>query len=235
MRRGLSALAVAAATVIGSQACATLTTAGITLVEIPISAAAKASDAGLVDAHTYELRVSVPAGDDWSSGDLLATAGGFGGGGPITFYNNPTGGNQPNSALWPFLPATEFDTFVTGPNFGSVTVLGRFNPPGGAGTEVFGPNETNVSWGDTINNSGGTTVTVARLTVKGFGIGTPFVVPFPVVGGAHVTGKLGSTADPLNSPTFDFYIAEIPEPTAVALMAAGVSSISLRRPRRARR
>jgi len=223
MRLGTSVLALAAATVVGSQAYATLTAAGIQLVEVPISAAAKAGDPTLATAHSYDIRVTVPANDDWSSGDLLATTANG-----ATFYNNATFGNQPNSALWPFLPAGEFDTFVTGPNFGSVTVLGRFNPPGGAGTEVFGPTETNVSWGDTIANSAGLTFTAARLTVNNIP-GSPVVVAGDVAGAyGHVTGKMGSTGDPLNSPAFTFSIV-VPEPTSAGLLVVGLGAIATRR------
>jgi len=169
----------------------------------------------------------VPANDDWSSGDLLAnTANG------ATFYNNATGGNQPNSALWPFLPAAEFDTFVTGPNFGSVTVLGRFNPPGGAGTEVFGPAETNVSWGDTINNSAGLTFTAARLTLTNVPNGLTVSPGLASGAGVYgtVQGKMGSTGDPLNSPSFAFTISTpIPEPTSAAVMGLGLGAVALRR------
>jgi len=222
MRLGTSVLALAAATVVGSQAYATLTT--VTLVEIPISAAAKATDPTLANAHTFDVRVVVPQDDDWSSGDLLATTGAG-----ATFYNAAAPyGNQPNSALWAFLPQGEFDTFVTGPNFGSVTVLGRFNPPGGASTEVFSPTETNVSWGDTAPGSNGLTFTAARITVNGIS-GSPVIVSGNVAGAAaHISGKMGSTGDPLHSPTFDFSVV-VPEPTSAGLLVVGLGAIATRR------
>src|SRR3954463_9943361 len=133
-------------------------------VEVPISAAAKTADSALNNYKTYNLKVTVGTGDDWSSGDLKATlsSGNF-------YTPSSSNSNSSQSALWSFKANIEFDTFVTSPNFASPTILGGFNPSGG--TSTFNSNTINVSWGD-LRSSGAGTFTIARLTISNGAVGS---------------------------------------------------------------
>ena len=65
--------------------------------------------------------MSVSSPDEWAGADVKLSFDGAG-----SLYQNAISGNTPNSALWGALPATEFDTFVTAPNFdgGNTQLLG---------------------------------------------------------------------------------------------------------------
>lgn len=177
-----------------------------TLVESPITPAAKTADASLNNFTTFDLRVIVtgmnaagtlPA--DWTTADLrgLLTTGSY-------YVPAAANSNTPNPAFWGLAPNLEFDTFVSAPNFAAPNVLGRFTPPGGAGTETFSPTDVNVSYGD-LANTGNGTFTIARLTVSNDASGV-------------VTGNLydtfgGSAPTPFSIPI------PVPEPAAVTLLA----------------
>jgi VCBS repeat-containing protein len=166
------------------------------LVEIPISAAAKAADPTLNNYRCFDLDVTVSAGgEDWASGDIKAvlTNG--------NFYNvpaaNPLDGDVAQKSLWAVRPNLEFDTFVTAPNFqprwkgGSdpilnrTILLGSYQP--GSQTPIFTDTQVNASWGD-ITRTGAGTFTVARLTISKDAIGT-------------AQGRVGNITQP-NDPTY---------------------------------
>jgi hypothetical protein len=140
---------------------------------------------------------TVPA--DWTTADLrgLLTTGSY-------YVPAAANSNTPNPAFWSLAPNLEFDTFVSAPNFAAPTILGRFQPPGGIGTETFSPADVNVSYGD-LTNTGNGTFTIARLTVSNNATGV-------------VTGNLydtfgGSTPTPFSIPI------PVPEPAALMLLA----------------
>src|SRR5712672_1233635 len=112
-----------------------------------ISAGAKSADASLSGYTTFDVKVTVGAGDDWTAQDLhvVLDHGSF-------YVPAALNSNKSQSALWavPTFANLEYDTFVTAPNFTDPTILGRFSPQGGAGTEVFSPTEVNVSYGDLV-------------------------------------------------------------------------------------
>ena len=91
-----------------------LMSVGVHLVETPITAAAITADSQLSNYKSYDLQVTVAAGDDWTSGDLKVslTSG--------KLYVPPTdNGNTAQTPLWSSKPNLRFDTFVTAPNFGN--------------------------------------------------------------------------------------------------------------------
>jgi hypothetical protein len=158
-----------------------LMTAFTTIVDVPISAAARASDPTLSSLRTVDVKLTVLGGDDWLASDFLIklTKG--------SFYNPRAGGNTPNKAGWSLLPYTEFDTFVGGPDFSAPTVLGRKE---GTGSAVFSPSEVNVSFGD-LASTGAGTFTLARLTFTPDAVGT--------IDGSFFTQFAPSTAEPIES------------------------------------
>jgi hypothetical protein len=155
-------------------------------VEIPISAAARASDPTLSSLRSFDIRLTVTSGDDWLASDLLLrlTSG--------SFYNPGAGGNAPTPAAWTAFPHLEYDTFVAAPDFGSPTILGRSEGPGAA---IFSPSELNVAFGD-LEDTGAGTFTVARITVSANAVGT-------------LNGSLFSKAEPGTKQPFTFQIAPL--------------------------
>jgi len=228
MRLGTSVLALAVAATVSTAAYAAITPQ---LVEVPISAAAKAADPTLANARSFDLRANTTADDAWASGDLVAnTQNG------ASFYQAALGGNTANSTFWPIVAQNQYDTFVTAPKFGgaggaNTIVLGSSNP--GGPTPVFTTSNLNVSWGNTNVTPGpysGEDATVARITLLGL---APGATPIVITGAnpaafAHLVGKVGSTLTPTNSPTFDFSVV-VPEPASAALMGLGLGAIALRR------
>jgi hypothetical protein len=165
-----------------------------------ISASAKTADPTLANYSTFDVKVTVGAGDDWTAQDLrvVLTQG--------SFYVPPAlNSNKGQPALWavPTFANLEYDTFVTAPNFTDPTILGRFSPQGGPGTEIFSNNEVNVSFGDLVNTGPGT-YTVARLTVTNNSAGTVSGNAFSALGGATGTAFTGTV--PVPEPAAGFVI-----------------------------
>ena len=80
------------------------------LVEVPITAEAKADDPTLEHAQTFDLVVTMPD-DDWTSSKGTATIDGI-------FYQHPTlDADMPQTVVWDVFPALEFDSFWSAPNF----------------------------------------------------------------------------------------------------------------------
>lgn len=134
---------------------------GVSYVPVTISDAAKAADPTLANLRTVDVQftVSGKAGaenDDWiaASFDITLTKG--------SFYNPRLGGNTANPALWSVLPYVQFDTFVAGPSFGNVNVLG---------STTFSPTKITINFGD-LDKTGNTTFTAARLTFTPDAVGT---------------------------------------------------------------
>lgn len=151
-----------------------------TIVEVPISAAATASDPNLNNYKTLDLKVTVSAGDDWISGELKValTSGNF-------YVPSAGNSNKAQPAFWSSFSNIEFDTFVTSPNFQDTTILGGYNPEGPA---QFTSTVVNAAWGDTVTTGAGT-FTVARLTVTKNAVGT-------------ISGDVFSTAAPTTAVPF---------------------------------
>ena len=119
------------------------------VVEVPISAAAKADDPTLENAATYDLQVVTIYDDDWTSTDVTATVDG-------SFYQHPNFDDSvPQTSFWASFPSLQFDSFFSAPEFAV---------PGFA----QGPDVTNDSmsaiWFDTNTTPEGT-YTIARFTV----------------------------------------------------------------------
>src|SRR5438477_12175176 len=127
------------------------------LIEIPITAAAKASDPTLNNYRALDLRVTVTADDDWLSGDLIAHLSSG-----QCYIPAQSNSNIAQPALWTQSPNLEFDTFVTTPNFGVPTFVSRSNGPGEA---IFTITDINAAWGDLVKTGAGT-FTIARMTVS---------------------------------------------------------------------
>ncbi len=135
-------------------------TGTISFVDVAIDSAAKAADPTLNNLRTLDVRLTVTSGDDWLASDLRLslTAG--------SFYNSA--GNVPVISDWSANPQQRFDTWVGGPGFSQPTVLGRKE---GSGAAIFSASEVNVAFGD-LSNTGGSTFTVARLTMTQDAVGT---------------------------------------------------------------
>jgi hypothetical protein len=144
------------------------------IVEVPISSAAKTADPALSNYKTLDLRVTVGSGDDWISGQLNVslTSGNF----YIPSSRNSKTA-QPDS--WADFPNLQFDTFVSSPNFETPTLLG---------SNTFSSTTVNVSWGDT-DTTGAGTFTVARLTVSKSAVG-------------NISGNVYSTSAPTTAVPF---------------------------------
>src|SRR5438552_981937 len=89
---------------------------------VPITSNALTADPSLSGYQSFDLQVVVTSGAEWSSGDLYATLSSG------SFYVPSGHSDQAQQGQWGSNPNLQFDTFVCGPNFGSVTVLGRFKP-----------------------------------------------------------------------------------------------------------
>jgi hypothetical protein len=161
------------------------------LVEVPISAEAKAADSKLNNYRTFDLQVTLDKGERWVSTDLLAKLS------KGSFYNPSTSSNganftQPN--LWGIKSVAylQADTAVSASNFQKPILLGQYQPVvRGQGT--FTSTQTNVSWG-ALTDTGTGTFTVARLTVSKDARGT-------------LTGQVASTFTPAFQPKqFQFNI-----------------------------
>jgi hypothetical protein len=160
---------------VGSVAQASLT---VSLVQVPISAAAKTADSALNNARSFDLMVTQSGGEKWNVSVLqfsLASGGGFTG----SFYNT-----SPSSNIVVNNPPVGgenvgFDTAFTSPRYGQtsdgshIDILGNSDYPSAAGagaTPSTGPQLMSVAWGDhqgTSDPAGDGTYKIARLTVTG--------------------------------------------------------------------
>lgn len=151
---------------------------------------------------TYDLKVTVSGGDDWTSTSMKSSISGG------TYYNDALGGNsQPNPALFPFAPNLQWDTFATQPE-GWPNVGGQGAGIGFAGTPVFGNTSIDATWFDTPTNGGDGTFTLARISVQGLQAGWVLKLD-----GAHTTVKGGATLYP--------YSFTVPEPSTLGLLVLG--------------
>jgi len=195
----------------------------------PTYAAASAQDAGLIGKVTYDVRVTVPAGDEYTTSDLIVTTANT-----TTMYNrgaNPSNNRTPtDSDDWSVSPRNEFDTFVSGPPdnvangfHNTPTILGGAQVVGGnfqetpLGTEVFSATQMSVAYGDTHVDPPGT-YTIARITFNK-----------DVNNSGSVVGRVIGT-NTAEATTFSFALPVIiPEPTSAAMLAAGIGLVALRR------
>jgi len=183
---------------------------------------AAGGDPGLANYQSFDLLVSISAGDHWAGASIIGTLN------HGTFYVPPKNDADTGiSAVADFRPNLNYDTFVSRPGYvdpGSGAILGSGS---GVGPAVM-PKSSNtknaidVAWGDvnaTSNNLSGVQA-IARLTVSN-----------DVVTGAQgvFTGTLKSTSDPNNPNPYTFTFAAVPEPTSVALMGLGLGAVALRR------
>jgi hypothetical protein len=216
--------AAAAAALASSAAFARVVPVG--LVNVPISAAALAADPTLAGYSTYDLQVSIDAGDHWAGAssrmDLHGTGGAFY---TPAAFDADTGVSQFASVF----ANLAFDTFVTKP----VLDPNNISIPGGSNSDVFPgsrPTATmpqtgndrqlfDITWGDTgaTNNPATGVQTIARLTIaKTAGSLAP----------AFIIGKVTGTANPSES---NFFSYNLPEPTSLAVMSLGLGVVGLRR------
>jgi hypothetical protein len=179
------------------------------LAPVPISPLAIAADPTLANYQTWDLRVNVPAGENWGYTGTRATLT------QGTFYNSVFGSEFPHPQTWTVLPQLRYDTFITkaaNPNDDSTFGAPDANPgafPGtGGGPRVFSDTVVSAVWltpSGVLSGSG--EFTVARLTFSndaqgemiGFTAGrapqTPqvswsFTIPVPEPAGAAVFAAL---------------------------------------------
>jgi hypothetical protein len=233
---------------VGSSAFATVTVIP-TLVPVAIPAAAVSGSGGqLTNYQTFDLKVSISAGDFWAGADIRAQAKGTaqwfaadnsGGDYTPTFRTGGTGNYY------------AFDTAVTAPGFngGRATILGsssRKTPPDSNATfpsngsnwgtgqdDTFtwtswvpanGMQLVDATWGDpsAATNTATGVQTIARLTISKTGADANGVL-------ATIVGQVKATSDATAVTLFTFDIPPVPEPTSVALMGLGLGAVALRR------
>src|SRR5436190_11459628 len=83
------------------------------VVEVPISAAAKLADPALNNYRSFDVRVTISAGDRFGVADMQSVLKSG------NFYVPPDGldADYPQKSLWADHPNLEFDTFICNPNF----------------------------------------------------------------------------------------------------------------------
>ncbi len=158
--------------------------------------------------YTFDLVVTVDAGDDWTQSSLTGNGATIAGG---VFFDHPlnlgtgSGDNPPNPGLLPLVPSLAFDSYYQSTDG---------TAPSYAGTNTVGSNLRRATWFSTPPNAGAGTWRVARFTVK--------VLPGDVgpntilrVQGVHTTRVGQGTLFP-----FDV-AAAIPEPSTLALLGLG--------------
>lgn len=170
---GLRSLAVAAVALVASVASATLT---VSVVRLPISAAAKAADPNLSNARSYDLRVT-QTGERWNATTMqfaLGATGNLSG----TLYQAPGatishGAHVFNETFTPNDPLY-YDTSwgVTMNSSARTDILGDSDyPAAGSGTTAL-QSSTNVSvaWGDhngDTNTTADGSFSIGHITIKG--------------------------------------------------------------------
>src|SRR5947207_310412 len=95
---------------------------------VTISGAAISADSSLANYQTFDVQVTISGTDDWLSGDLYITLKNG------SFYVPSGHSDQAQKNAWSGSPNLQYDTFVCGPGFNTLTVLGRYK--GGAGAAI---------------------------------------------------------------------------------------------------
>jgi hypothetical protein len=204
----------------------------VTVTHTVPTAAMLAADPTLAGDIINDIKVTVPAGEDYTNTSMFSslTTG--------SLYNAPQLGapnaansKVPQTLFWGVFANTEADSFVSSPNFAAPTILGgntNGRPSGdtAAGTDQFTNQVMGVAYGDTNNDPPGT-YTIARLTMTPTSTGTVSLTAFTTSGGtgtfftAPITGGvIGGTVG-------------VPEPTSAVLLAGGLGLIATRRRRQA--
>jgi len=249
MSRSKFMLASAVGAVItGSAAFGSVTVVG--LVEVPITAAAKTDDPALANYRSFDLKVSISAGDHWASSDVQANAVAS-----SKFYaaDNTNGGYTPAYQKSNLTGARqlEFDTAVIAPILSGsrVNILGSSSrkQPAPDQTPIFPSNGHNwqvdtdpntgdpifaaannqrvvdVSWGDvSASTSTATGVqSIARFTV----LNTPDANGVLAV----LVGQVKATSSPGSATLYTLTIGLVPEPVSVSLAGLGLGALALRR------
>ncbi len=139
--------------------------------------------------RTFDLVVTVDAGDDWTSASINAVSTGV-------FYQDGVGGDtEPNSALFGVFPELEFDSFFANP-----PALFDGSNPGFADGPLWTDSTVAATWFDTPDSGGGV-FTVARFTFTG-----------ELEGAGAMTYALSG------GQLFDYSFNTIPAPASIALL-----------------
>ena len=157
--------------------------------------------------ETWDLVIS--SSSDWTKArlDVVLTSG--------TFYTDHYGTDaQPNPALFVFVPALEWDTFVTLPeSFPNTESMGDI-PCMLIHDKVFDDTELHVTWFDSIVNPPVHDKVIARLTISCGAQGT-------------LTGRIyDAETQGVGTP---FAYALLPEPATLILAAVGGQLLVSRR------
>jgi hypothetical protein len=107
------------------------------------------------DHYTFDLKVDVTGGDDWTSSAVTGTLS------TGTFYQHALGGNgDPSPALIGIYPGLAFDSFFDSPP----TLLDGNGPGGFASGPTWTDSTVDATWFD-VDDTGDGTYTIARFTV----------------------------------------------------------------------
>ena len=248
MSRTQTMLAAAVgAALTSSAAFATITVVGLVPVTIPATAVS-GSGGQLSNYETYDLKVSISAGDFWAGADIRAQALN---GAKFFAADNSGGDYTPTFRTGGTGNYYAFDTAVTAPGFNGsrATILGsssRKSPPDSNATfpsngsnwgtgqdDTFtwtswvpanGMQLVDATWGDpsAATNTATGLQTIARLTITKNGADANG-------SRAHIVGQVKATSDATLVTLFTFDIPPVPEPTSVALMGLGLGAVALRR------
>jgi hypothetical protein len=176
--------------------------------QVTITPVAITSDPTLASMQCWDLMVTTSG--NWAAAAMGATLPAS-----LTFYKHPLGGlTRPDPGLFGASPALEFTTYVSSPSDNgtnhTTTVFGghpqSFPPSLGDATSPF-PGRFSMVWGELIPDPPGT-FQIARLT-------------FPLAAIPDVVDNPDPSRTSQVSPDSTAFIPEIPEPSAVAFMAAG--------------
>ena len=171
----------------------------------------------------FDLKVNIPAGDDWTStainAEILVN--------DKHWYKDALGANtQPNPAFFAVFPSLQWDTFFTTPG-GWPNTAGQGATPGFAQppAPTISRNLVEAIWFDTVNTGGGNW-TIARLTLWSQNPRDRYEVgPLGATGlGALVARVTGTTTHAVGGGTlvpFSLGIYQIPEPATLSLLALG--------------